>query len=313
MITTELYNGQGLGNQLWCYAVIRCVAKLRGFNFGIQSQHKYKGSEFLEIDMGMKVVGGNGPEGGPPHTLPNEINFYYREKGHTHPRTKIFIGKLDENILKIRDNTKIDGVMQSINYIQDFRDDLKEWIKPKTSHNITEWSDKDICVILVRGGDFLGSSAFLLNEYYARGMKKMLQKNSRIKFVAVTDDPLYCSNVCPGVPIVGGSTTQLKDNLKASHHIGGPTWMDWTILYNAKNVIISASSFSFWPIWLNDNVNVIAPMYWGDYKGSDGYWSCGDSLIPNWNYAHRDGNFYTYEQCLQQKLDYENQNKDYWK
>lgn len=36
---------------------------------------------------------------------------------------------------------------------------------------------------------------------------------------------------------------------KANHHIGGPVWMDWTILYNCKNAILSASSFSFWPIW----------------------------------------------------------------
>lgn len=312
MIITELYDGQGLGNQLWCYVVTRCIAKSNGFDFGIQGQQKYKGKQFLPIDMGLTVIGGEGPEGGPPTRLPDKISYYYKEKGHIHPKTKIFIGKLDVNLFCVPDNTKIDGVMQSIHYIENYREEIKTWLKPSETHNITSFSDDNLCIIHIRGGDFLGSSAFLHSDYYNKCMQKMMQKNNSMKFAIVTDDTRYAKHVCPGIPIVGGSSTGSDDPMKASHHMGGPSWMDWTILYNAKNVILSASSFSFWPVWLNDDVNVIAPMYWGDYKGSDGYWSCGDSLIQGWLYLNRNGRFYSSEEALILKKDYESKNNKFW-
>jgi len=35
MITTEIYNGQGLDNQLHCYVTMRVVALDKGLPFGI--------------------------------------------------------------------------------------------------------------------------------------------------------------------------------------------------------------------------------------------------------------------------------------
>ena len=52
MIVTELYDGQGLGNQLWCYAALRCAAKELGLDFGVMTTEKFKGREFLSIDFG---------------------------------------------------------------------------------------------------------------------------------------------------------------------------------------------------------------------------------------------------------------------
>ena len=66
MIVTELYNGQGLGNQLWSYVVTRTLALDRGFDFGVMHPEKFKGSAFLDMDFGKQVIGGAGPEGGPP-------------------------------------------------------------------------------------------------------------------------------------------------------------------------------------------------------------------------------------------------------
>jgi hypothetical protein len=77
MIVTELYEGQGFGNQLWCYVVTRIIAKKNGYKFGIKSPEKFKGKEFLNLDFGQKVIGGTGPEGGPPTSLPEGIEYYY--------------------------------------------------------------------------------------------------------------------------------------------------------------------------------------------------------------------------------------------
>lgn len=312
MIITELYNGQGLGNQLWCYFVTRCIAKENGYEFGIQSPFKFKGQEFLEIDFGNEVIDGDGPEGGPPNILPNTIQYYYKEKIRLHPNTGTYICKYDENLVSIQDNSKIDGIMQSIYYISKFRNVIKNWIKIKSEKNILDFSDENICIIHIRGGDFHASTAILYKNYYENAITKMSSTNPNMVFYIVTDDYNFSKSLFPEIKIIGSSTLGYEDTFKGNHHIGGPIWMDWTILFNCKNAIISASSFSWWPIWLNDNVNVIAPMYWADYKNSDGYWSCGDSLIPNWLYLNRNGNFYSYDECYELKNEYEEKNKNFW-
>jgi len=303
MIVTELYNGQGLGNQLWCYFVTRSIAENLGFDFGIDSKFRFKGGGFIDLDFGKEVKGGYSPEGGPPNKLPEGVEFYYREIVSLHPSSKINISRKDHNMCLIHDNTKIDGCMQSLEYLD--LEKVKSWISIDPQKNIQDYSDNNICVIHIRGGDFKGSSAFLDNDYFRKAEKIMISRNPNMKFVVVTDDILYARSIFPNYPIVGGSSTSEPDDKKASHHIGGPVWMDWTILYNAKNIIISSSSFSFWPAILNLNSPfVIAPMFWGDYKNSDGYWSCWEMIVDQWFYLDRFGNLKSSSDCLFKRDEY---------
>ena len=108
MIITEFYNGQGLGNQLWCYFVTKTIAKLNNYKFGIMSPNKFKGKEFMQLDFGESIIGGFGPEGGPPNILPNSITNYYKEKTEHHPISRLDISGQDLNLLNLLDNTKID-------------------------------------------------------------------------------------------------------------------------------------------------------------------------------------------------------------
>ena len=309
MIVTEFYNGQGLGNQLWCYLVTRVIAHKNGYDFGIKSTNKFKGKEFINIDFGLDVIGGDGPEGGSPNNLPNGINYHHQEKMNRHPNG-IDITKTDYSILSIPDNSKVDGNLQSLLYVNEYRDNIKEWLKITKDYDYN--FDDNLCVIHVRGGDFLYSSAFLNKQYYDNAIQKMILKNPDMKFVIITDDINYSRNLLPDIPIIGGSSTGLKDANIASHHIGGPIWIDWCILSKTKNVIMSASSFSFWPVYLNDDIYVIAPMYWGDYKNSDGYWSCGDMIVESWNYLNKDGLLLNSKDCLKNKKEYEEKNKEFW-
>jgi hypothetical protein len=305
MIITELYNGQGLGNQLWCYVITRVSADVNGYDFGIMSTEKFKGKEFIDLDFGKPVIGGSGPEGGPPTSLPENITNYYKEKMTRHPNG-LDISKFDAGVFLISDNTKLEGNLQSSEYIEPYRDKIKKWFKIKNGYNVDGYSEDNICIIHIRGGDFLHSSAFLLQNYYRNAIKHMLDKNKDMRFFIVTDDVRYSQNLLPEIEIIGGATFGSLDVNKANHHIGGPIWVDWLLLNKCKNAIISASSFSFWPVWLNDDVNVIAPMFWGDHKNSDGYWSCGDSLMKGWSYLNREGELYSYERCKELKIEYEN-------
>ena len=309
MIVTEFYNGQGLGNQLWCYFVTRVIAHKNGYEFGIQSSYKFKGKEFISIDFGNEVIGGFGPEGGPPNSLPEGISNYYHEKLHRH-KNGVDISKMDNNLLTIADNSKIDGNMQSVRYIKNYRNVIMSWIKIIKSDSI-ELAD-NLCVIHIRGGDFRFSTALLGRSYYDGAINKMMSKNENMKFVIVTDDINYSRSIYPNIPIIGGSSTDYTDINIAPHHMGGPVWMDWNILFNAKNVIMSASSFSFWPVYLNSKAYVIAPMYWADYNRSDGYWSCGDSIVDGWFYIDRSGLMLSSSECLIKKKEYEEKNKNFW-
>lgn len=40
MIGTEFIKGQGLGNQLFCYVSVRCIAKDLGYGFGTAGQEQ---------------------------------------------------------------------------------------------------------------------------------------------------------------------------------------------------------------------------------------------------------------------------------
>ena len=64
MIITELYNGQGFGNQLFVYATLRSIAEQNGYSWGIQCPERFKGYDFMNPSMGEEVRGGSGPEGG---------------------------------------------------------------------------------------------------------------------------------------------------------------------------------------------------------------------------------------------------------
>jgi hypothetical protein len=306
MIITELYNGQGIGNQIWCYLVTRIISEKLGFEYGIMSPHKFKGQEFLEIDLGNPVVGGDGPEGGPPNSLPQEITHYYKEKVSSHPATRVNISKSDPLMYEILDGTKLEGCMQSMEYIKGSEDNIRDWIKTKDGMEIEEFSSDNICVIHIRGGDFRGSTSILGADYYQRAIDNIKSENPEIEFVIVTDDINYSRSILPGYRIVGGSSLSQSDNMKAGHHIGGPIWMDWSIIKKARYLIISSSSFSFWPSFLNtEKKKIIAPMYWGDHKGSNGYWSCWETIVDGWFYLDRNGEIFSSSECKKKRDKYE--------
>lgn len=303
MIVTEFLNGQGLGNQLWCYAVTRTIALDNGFQFGIMSPNKFKGSEFMDLDFGELVSGGSGPEGGPPLILPDGITNYYMEKRVKHPLSGADISPLDDRLRKIQDNTKIDGVMQSENYIIHRKEEVQNWFKIDEEKEIRNYSSDNFCVIHFRGGDFKGADTTLLSvEYYRNAMNKIKSEHRNINFVIVTDDIILSKQYFPDVEIVGASITGLVDSKKAGHHIGGPIGIDYSIIKNARYLILSNSSFSWWAAWTNVVAEkIIAPKYWARYNVSDGYWSNGDTLTRGWVWLDRNGVFFEYDQCLSEK------------
>ena len=54
MILLKFKEGQGLGNQLWNYVVLRRIAELRNLKYKIINTEEFKGKDFLDIKFNNK-------------------------------------------------------------------------------------------------------------------------------------------------------------------------------------------------------------------------------------------------------------------
>lgn len=259
MIITELFNGQGLGNQLANYVATRSLALDKGFDFGIQSPHKFKGSGFMKLDFGKEVVGGVTPvEGQEPTELPDGIHTYYKETTSGY----------DPEFFNIKDGTSIHGNLQGVDYFKHNKDKVREWLKVADFYPLPE----NLCVINFRGGEYKYVKEFFLPQsYWDQAIIEMKKVNPYMKFEVHTDDVAEAKKFFPNFPCV--------------HDIG----LNWRSIRYAHYLIISNSSFAILPAFLNENVKrIIAP--WGFGRFNEGYWLLDQNYVEGWDYLDREGN-----------------------
>lgn len=293
MLVTEFYDGQGLGNQLWCYVTTRLLAKKRGLDFGIQSPERFKGFDFLDLDMGKQVFGGKGIQGRPPYELPQGITHYYVERGIFHP-DGTDIRMFDENLLKIPDNTKIDGIFQDSDMIEPYKEEIRSWLKVLPEAECFDYSSDDICVINFRGGGYvLDKKFFLTQKYWDDAILHMKTINPTFKFVVVTDDTKTAKKFFP--------------NFEVNHW---NTAKDYVVIKNAHYLILSNSSFAQFPAFTSTRLKYcLAPKYWTRHNTSDGAWSLGYNIAPGFHYLDRKGNVSDYKTCRKEFDGYITRNK----
>jgi hypothetical protein len=290
MLITELYTGQGLGNQLACYVTTRVLALDLNYEFGVMHPERFKGANFMKLDFGKKIFGGSGPEGGPPHELPNGIDNYVREKESLHLITKVDIRDYDLSLFKLADNTKLDGLLQGEKYISHRKLEIDEWLKVDEKYNLMKYSDPNICVINFRGGEYTAVHDFYLSKtYWDNAILRMLEIKPNIRFIVITDDIKSAGKFFP--------------NFSIFHFTIGE---DYSVIKNAYYLILSNSSFAWFPAWLNKNlIFCIAPKYWGRHNVSNGYWSLKTNITSGWHYLDREGYLHDYNKCILDLISYE--------
>ena len=293
MLVTELYHGQGIGNQLFVYVSTRVIASKLGYDFGIiglqnsgDSRVNKDGFYFLNLDYGKQVIGGTSPAGGPPTSLPDGIVHYYKEYRHglhTDSQLRTDIRLTDRNIFNLKDNTKIDGLLQSEDYFYDQIDNVKQWLKVKEEYEHWDTCDDNLCVLNFRGGDMVGNQgAYVSRMYWDNAIQRMMEYNSKMKFCVVTDDPKTANQMLPEFPIYH------KD----------VAW-DYVAIKNCKNIICSTSTFACFPLWTSETLEYcIAPKYFFHHNLSNGWWSLGCSIYsyPTY-YMDREGRLFTPDEC----------------
>lgn len=288
MIVTEIYKGQGLGNQLFAYVMARVIALDNGYQFGIAHPEQFKGGSFIKLDFGCRVQGGLVPyEGAIPTKLPDGILHYFREERLNHPNGTD-IRSYDTGIKNIRDNTKIDGYFQGEDYFIHRKNEIREWLKVGAID-----LPQNLCIINFRGGEYVGGNdLFLPLSYWHNAIKHMKSQIPAIQFKIVTDDIKTARKFFPEYEI--------------SHDMAN----DYISIQHAEYLILSNSSFAILPAWLNQKVKkVIAPKYWARHNVSDGYWSLSYTIIRGWLYLDTSGKIYDYQSCVKERDEYMSKNR----
>lgn len=210
MLYGVFHKGSGLGNQLHRYVGTRVLALDSGHEFGMVAPELFKGSSFMDLDMG--------------HILSD-----YR------------IEEPAGKVVPHTDEVVIDGEFQDEKYFMHRIKEIREWLKVEP----LELPD-DVCVINFRGGEYVGTSLFLTQEYWDNAVSKMREINPVMRFEVHTDDVATAQRFFP--------------EFKCIHDIE----LNWRSVRYAKYLILSNSSFAILPALLNENAElVLAPMFWG--------------------------------------------------
>jgi hypothetical protein len=297
MIHTEFLFGQGFGNQLAVYVTTRAIALRNGYDFGFTGLENFgdrryndRGVYFMDIDLGKPVVEGN---------TGIYIEKEHRIKlNHSHHDSTIGcdIRLVDQDLLNIPDNTKIMGIMQGADYFYEYKNHIKDWLRINPDHDCRDFVDDNICVLNIRDYE-ADPILFLQRDYWVRAIYHMLNINPNMQFLIITENPDMAKRLLP----------ELAENV---HHFD--LAKDYSIIKNARWLIISNSSFACFPSICNEEARlIIAPKYWARHNVSNGYWSCGYNMYKDFTYMDRDGKLQTYEECLRELELYKKQTKIY--
>ena len=241
-------DGQGLGNQLWNYVVMRSIAKFKSYDFGVLDYEKFKGKEFLPIKISSTSI--------PEEELMGQDFFY--ENLYYDRSLKNISCDYDPTILNIKDNVILEGLFQSEKYLIPNKSIINEFLIINKSSFKLNYDPENTCILNIRGGEYKRHKNLILpKSYWIDAMKNMELLNPKIKFKIVTDDPRYSKLLLPNIEV-------LKGDIKK----------DFLSLSSAKYLIISNSSFSYFPMAINKWPKIIiAPLYWSRFGNNLNRWA----------------------------------------
>lgn len=262
MIKIDFLQGQGLGNQLWVYAALRSISKKLNMPYIAGSEELFKGAGFLDISFSDS----SGTEA--------ESLYHFKEKQFYDPDLKYFASEYDSRVATIKEHTYLEGLFQSEKYFYGFESHLPNWIP--LSDKMKEYSLQfsEICVLNIRGGEYKRHGNLILpKSYWDNGMRNIKEQLGVEKFLIVTDDPRYANFLFPNIPVLRGGVAEC-----------------YAALYGAKSIVVSNSSFSYFPIKTRiDKPFVIAPYQWSRFDNSQNRWAAPANFYKDWHWQDVSG------------------------
>ncbi|MEG1847569.1 MAG: glycosyl transferase [Lachnospiraceae bacterium] len=291
MLGTELLQGQGLGNQLFCYVTTRCIALEHGYEFSILGRetvanniHSQCGLYFMDLDFGISST----KEDYKRIYQEREDRLYLGNSKHdlTHG---CYVTGTDHALLEIEDNVLIAGNMQAEDYYFKYKARIKQWLQVKPEYDCYEYSKEDLCILHLRCTDYMDSpELFLRRRYWMDGMRNMKKIHPSMRFMIVTNDTKEAEKLIPGVKAYNFNLAK-----------------DYAIIKNARYLLLSNSSFTYFPTFTSDiEQYIIAPKYWARHNVSNGYWASEQNIYQGFHYQDRSGALYTAQQCREELEQY---------
>ena len=281
MIYIKFKKGQGLGNQLWLYASGLSIAEKLNQSFQVLNYENFKAKNFLEIK---KFQSSKLNDENSLRQLRNsnegEIDIFH-ESLYFDANLKFIASTYDERVINLKKDVLLEGLFQSENYFFNDLTKLKRYIKLSKS-SIQKYSiPSDICVMNIRGGEYKRHKKLILKKNYWIQAMKNFSKLEKIKnFIIVTDDYRYCKQLFPEIEII-------SDDIEKCY----------ATIYNCSNIIVSNSSFAYFPCKTGTPKKVIAPKYWARHY-TETIWSSPCNIYEGWNWQDKNGSLSTYEECL---------------
>lgn len=266
MINIEFEKGAGLGNQLWLYASMRGIAKQLNKKFSITNYDNFKGKDFLLIDKGIE-------------NQDSDFRDFFEELIYD-DFFNTLIANFDNSINYTSGNLKLNGIFQSEKYFFGETENLYNWITP--SNKVIEKSKKyeNKIILNIRGGEYKRHKDLLLpKSYWDNAIISMKKKYPKNDMIIVTDDFHYSSNLFNELDIISDDVEEC-----------------YAALYGAKSLIISNSSFSYFPIKTRkDKPFVIAPINWARYNNIYNLWISPANFYSDWYYLDSNKNLKSYD------------------
>ncbi|MCQ2520931.1 MAG: alpha-1,2-fucosyltransferase [Lachnospiraceae bacterium] len=274
----------GLGNQLFCYALGYAVSKkkncklildtskldsgkikgrkieISSFNLKYDDRIKYK-YIFNPLYRKLKL-----------DTLIRKLHMgfgtrQYREKKHM---------EYDSEVFDIRCNTYFEGYWQCFRYFDAYKNDLKEMFVPQRALSksaedmILSMSQSNSVALHVRRGDYLDAKWNIPMHYYDQALERLRNElDCTIKVYIFSDDKEYAINYFSKMQ------TDDIEFIAAEYESENYSVDDIYLMSKCKNNIIANSTYSWWAAYLNGNKEqvVICPEY--------SVWS-GEFYPENW-------------------------------
>lgn len=291
VIGTELLKGQGLGNQLFCYVTLRCIAEELGYDFSILGSetmanniHSNCGLYFMDLDFGLNLTKAD-----------FEKIMYEKEDrlfigNSTHDLTHgAYVSGTDEALLHTEPGVLWYGNMQDEAYFIKYKESIKNWLRVKPEYDCTDFSKDNLCILHLRCSDYMGSpELFLKKKYWTNGIKHMKKINPNMEFMIITNDVSTAEKFLPGIPAYNFNLAK-----------------DYSIIKNAKYLLLANSSFTYFPAFTSDTVKyILAPKYWARHNVSNGYWASEQNIYDGWHYMDRKGKVFTSDECRKELIEF---------
>jgi hypothetical protein len=210
-----------IGNQLFQYAVCRCMATKLNTNYAFSGE-KWLVDQFFDLKVNIGRAGILFKEG---------VNRY------------------NDNLFNIKDGTHIDGYWQSEKYFCGFEDEIRQWFYMED----IEMNDSQ-CVIHFRAQDcYLSKNYTPSIAYFDQAKETIKQKNPKVEFLIVTDNINLAKKYFKDDVIVSNSMKKDFMLIKSAKYkiLSNSTfswWAAWLNLPKSKMIISPRR-------WMNYNYN----------------------------------------------------------